>query len=137
LEVTGVRYREPYNARHSFTSWSLMISKNLLKLAQEDGHSVQTMRTTYAAWIKGATAGDITLIKQAMERAPARETYPSSPRDRHYIVTRRQIADLGPPELAQEQTSQPKNSTTSQTSNGGIAVKKWRSGRDSNPRPPA
>lgn len=53
LEVTAVRYREPYNARHSFISWSLMINKNLLKLAQEDGHSVQTMLTTYAAWIKG------------------------------------------------------------------------------------
>lgn len=83
--MTGARYREPYNARHSFISWSLMINKNLLKLAQEDGHSVQTMLTTYAAWT-GATEGDITLIKQAMELAPARETCPLPhriPSDRH------------------------------------------------------
>lgn len=51
LEVTVVRYREQYNAGHSFISWSLMINQNLLKLAHEDGHSVQTMLTTYAAWI--------------------------------------------------------------------------------------
>lgn len=81
LEVTAVRYREPYNARHSFISWSLMINKNLLKLAQEDGHSVQTMLTTYAAWIKGATDVDIALITQAMEPppSPSPEKPPHSP----------------------------------------------------------
>ena len=29
------RYREPYNARHSFVSWSLMIGKNVLWLAKQ------------------------------------------------------------------------------------------------------
>lgn len=70
LESSGVRYREPYNARHSFISWSLMINKNILKLAQEGGHSVQTMLNTYAAWTKGATHLDVERIKQAMEHSP-------------------------------------------------------------------
>ena len=145
LEVTGVRYREPYNARHSFISWSLMIGKNLLKLAQEDGHSVQTMLATYAAWINGATEGDITLIKQAMQCAPARETCPSSPPVPPAIVT---TSSLGSSLGGKAQTwgrlswrknkhLNPKTQSKSQTSSAGIAIKKWRSGRDSNPRPPA
>jgi hypothetical protein len=55
IEASRIRYREPYNARHSSISWSLMMGKNLLKLAKEDGHGVQTMLARYAAWIEGAT----------------------------------------------------------------------------------
>ncbi|GFE91708.1 hypothetical protein GCM10011488_66620 [Steroidobacter agaridevorans] len=47
------RYREPYNARHSFVSWNLMIGKNLLWVAKQHGHSVSTMLETYGAWIEG------------------------------------------------------------------------------------
>lgn len=56
-----------------------MINKNLLKLAQEDGHSVQTMLRTYAAWIKGATEEDIQRIQQAMAQAPAPWSPPAAP----------------------------------------------------------
>jgi integrase len=66
----GVRYREPYQARASYISWSLMIGKNLIKLAQEDGHSIETMLRKYTAWTKGATEADIAVIKQAMETSP-------------------------------------------------------------------
>lgn len=41
-----VRYREPYNARHSFVSWNLMIGKNLLWVSKQHGYSVQTMLST-------------------------------------------------------------------------------------------
>ncbi len=70
VELAGVRYRAPNNARHSFISWSLMVGKNLLKLAQEDGHSVHTMLSLYAAWIERATEADVALIHQAMSQAP-------------------------------------------------------------------
>jgi hypothetical protein len=30
------RYREPYNTRHSFVSWNLMLGKNLLWVARQD-----------------------------------------------------------------------------------------------------
>src|SRR5690606_13189340 len=44
LEKTRIPYREPYNARHSFVSWRLMVGHNVLLVAKEDGHSPHTMR---------------------------------------------------------------------------------------------
>ncbi len=70
MTVKG-RYREPYNARHSFVSWNLMLGKNLLWVAKQHGHSVQTMLDTYATWIDGSQQEDIEAIRQAMERRPA------------------------------------------------------------------
>lgn len=70
MTVKG-RYREPYNARHSFVSWNLMLGKNLLWVAKQHGHSVQTMLDTYGTWIDGSTQEDIEAIRQAMERRPA------------------------------------------------------------------
>jgi len=70
LETLPVRFRKPYNARHSYTSWRLMIGHNRLLVAYEDGHSVATMERTYAAWTKGAKPEDVELIKQAMARRP-------------------------------------------------------------------
>jgi integrase len=64
------RYREPYNARHSFVSWNLMLGKNLLWVAKQHGHSVQTMLDVYAAWIEGAKESDLDAIRQAMESSP-------------------------------------------------------------------
>jgi integrase len=59
-----VRYREPYNARHSSVSWNLMIGKNPLWVAKQHGHSVQTMLEVYAAWTEGAKEADIEAIRQ-------------------------------------------------------------------------
>lgn len=70
LDTLPVRYRKPYNARHSYTSWRLMIGHNRLLVAYEDGHSVATMERTYAAWAKGAKPDDVELIKQAMAGRP-------------------------------------------------------------------
>jgi hypothetical protein len=63
--LPAVRYRPPYNCRHSYISWRLMIGHNRLLVAQDDGHSVATMERTYAAWTKGAKPEDVELIKQA------------------------------------------------------------------------
>ena len=65
-----VRYREPYNARHSWISWRLMVGTNVLLVAKEDGHSIQTMLSTYARWTEGATEADVATIKRAMEHSP-------------------------------------------------------------------
>jgi integrase len=72
LEKTCIAYREPYNARHSFVSWRLMVGHNVLLVAKEDGHSPHTMLTTYAAWTEGATETDVEAIRRAMERSPER-----------------------------------------------------------------
>lgn len=79
VQSAGVRYRDAYNARHSFISWSLMAGKPPLLLAEESGHSVATMLTKYAAWTKGATEEDIKSIRAAMEKAPRDYSIPSDP----------------------------------------------------------
>jgi integrase len=136
LESRRVRYRDAYNARHSYISWRLMASDNILLVAKEDGHSVQTMLDTYAAWTEGATAADVELIKRARERSPE-PVYPPSSHDgvkRHqeplespefagYLPVERQWGRLSWRKYKAHQTDS--------------AQKKWRSGRDSNPRPPA
>jgi integrase len=66
------RYREPYNARHSFVSWNLMLGKNLLWVAKQNGHSVQTMLEVYGAWIEGSQESDLEAIRRAMAASPRR-----------------------------------------------------------------
>jgi integrase len=70
LETLPLRYRKPYNSRHSFISWRLMVGHNRLLVAQDDGHSVATMERTYAAWITGAKPEDTERIKAAMTGRP-------------------------------------------------------------------
>ncbi len=85
MDALLVRYRKPYNSRHSYTSWRLMKGDNRLLVATEGGHSVAVMERTYAAWIKGAKSEDVELIKVAMAGRPPRtasgrvEEIPSSP----------------------------------------------------------
>jgi integrase len=91
LEATAVRYRDAYNTRHSFISWRLMMGDNVLLVAQEDGHSVQTMLTTYAAWTKGATEADVAAIKRAITCSPTplyKDASPSGPLESPGAVTR-------------------------------------------------
>jgi integrase len=70
-----IRYRPPYNCRHSYISWRLMVGHNRLLVAQDDGHSVSTMERTYAAWVKGNKPEDGELI----ERALSGDKLPSNP----------------------------------------------------------
>ena len=70
-----VPYRKPYNSRHSYISWRLMAGHNRLLVAQEDGHSVETMERTYAAWTKGAKPEDVELIKSALAARPSDSDY--------------------------------------------------------------
>jgi hypothetical protein len=79
LESRKVRYREPYNARHSCISWRMMIGHNVMLVAEEDDHSVATMLKTYAAWTKGATKADVTIIERAMKRSPLPPSLAPSP----------------------------------------------------------
>jgi hypothetical protein len=66
-----VRRRKPYTSRHSYISWRLMAGHNRLLVAQEDGHSVEVMERTYAAWIKGAKSTDVKKIKAALAGRPS------------------------------------------------------------------
>jgi hypothetical protein len=75
LMTLKARYREPYNARHSFVSWNLMLGKNLLWVAKQHGHCVQTMLEVYGAWIEGSQEADLEAIRRAMESSPVVSNY--------------------------------------------------------------
>lgn len=61
-----VRYRVPYNVRHTSVSWNLMIGKNLMWVAQQHGHSAAVMLKTYAKWLSGSSEADVDAIRAAM-----------------------------------------------------------------------
>lgn len=66
IKRLGIRYRDPYNMRHSFASWSLTNGLNPAYLAGQMGHTLDEFFKTYARWIAGAQN---TLQKELMERA--------------------------------------------------------------------
>jgi hypothetical protein len=64
--LSDIRYRRPYNARHSSVSWNLMIGKSPLWVSKQHGHGPETMFRAYTAWTEGAPESEIALIKTAM-----------------------------------------------------------------------
>lgn len=94
LNKMKVRYREPYNARHSSVTWNLMLGKNLLWVAKMHGHSVPTMLETYAAWIEGSTEADVEAIKRAIESTmPTARTTPLHPPESPETASRLPVED--------------------------------------------
>lgn len=55
LLALGVRYRPPYNCRHTYATICLMSGLNPAFIAQQLGHSVQMLLTTYARWINSSS----------------------------------------------------------------------------------
>lgn len=51
LATLGVRYRPPYNCRHTYATICLMSGMNPAFISQQLGHSVQMLLSTYARWI--------------------------------------------------------------------------------------
>jgi integrase len=64
--LPDIRYRRPYNARHSSVSWNLMIGKSPLWVSKQHGHRPETMFRAYAAWTEGAPESEIAVIREAM-----------------------------------------------------------------------
>lgn len=84
VQKLAIRYREPYNARHSFVSWSLMIGKNPMWCSKQFAHGVQLMYERYGTWIEGATEADLAAIRQSLAADAtggtiAGESVPSAP----------------------------------------------------------
>jgi integrase len=122
LKGLAIRYRSPYTARHSSVSWDLMMGRNPLLVAQQHGHRILTMLMIYAAWTEGSPEADIRTIRRAM-RAPA-----WAPRSAPMLGAR---AD------ADWATNWPIRGGRTAGIAKGYKDLDWRSGRDSNPRPPA
>ena len=51
--MLGIRYRRPYNLRHTYATIMLMAGMNPAFCARQLGHSVEMFLRTYAKWISG------------------------------------------------------------------------------------
>lgn len=66
LKVLGIRYRRPYNLRHTYATMLLHAGVNAGLAARQLGHSPQMFHTTYARWIDGARTEQELLKLDAM-----------------------------------------------------------------------
>lgn len=55
LKTLGIRYRPPYNCRHTYATICLMSGLNPAFISQQLGHSVQMLLSTYARWINSSS----------------------------------------------------------------------------------
>ncbi len=54
----GIRYWPPYNCRHTYATICLMSGMNPAFIAQQLGHSVQMLLSTYARWLNSSSDWD-------------------------------------------------------------------------------
>lgn len=55
LNEMGIRRRPPYNCRHTYATICLMSGLNPAFIAQQLGHSVQMLLSTYARWLNSSS----------------------------------------------------------------------------------
>ena len=53
LKRLGIRYRRPYNMRHTYATVMLMAGMNHSFCAKQLGHSIEMFQRTYSKWIDG------------------------------------------------------------------------------------
>lgn len=69
LSALGLRYRKPYNTRHSYATLMLMAGMTPAFCAAQLGHSVGMLLGTYAKWLDGAhNALEMRRLEAALER---------------------------------------------------------------------
>ena len=67
LKDLAIRYRRPYNMRHTYATVMLMAGMNHLFCAKQLGHSVEMLLGTYSKWIDGAQNGrEMQLLETAI-----------------------------------------------------------------------
>ena len=76
LRRLGMRYRPPYNTRHTYATMMLMAGMTPALCAKQLGHSVEMFLRTYAKWIDG---GQNALEMGRLEAALAPEPKPPRP----------------------------------------------------------
>lgn len=55
LAALGIRYRRPYNCRHTYATMCLMSGMNIAFIAQQLGNTIQILLSTYARWINSGS----------------------------------------------------------------------------------
>jgi integrase len=69
LTALGLRYRKPYNTRHSYATMMLMAGMTPAFCAAQLGHSVGMLLSTYAKWLDGAhNAMEMKRLEAALDR---------------------------------------------------------------------
>jgi integrase len=53
LKRLGIRYRRPYNCRHTYATALIMANANHKWASLQMGHSVEMFQKTYTKWIDG------------------------------------------------------------------------------------
>ena len=53
--MLNIRYRPPYNCRHAYATMRAMSGINPAFIAQQLGHSVQMLLSTYARWLNSSS----------------------------------------------------------------------------------
>lgn len=71
LKALGIRYRRPYNTRHTYATVMLMAGMTPAYCASQLGHSIEMFLTTYARWINGdRNAQEQTRLEQFLGAIP-------------------------------------------------------------------
>lgn len=67
LKALGIRYRRPYQCRHTYATAMLMAKMNPAMCAKQLGHDVKVFLTIYAKWIEGeADDREMALLEAAI-----------------------------------------------------------------------
>jgi integrase len=69
LKVLGIRYRRPYNMRHSYATAMLMAGMTPAFCAKQLGHSVEMFLRTYSKWLDGEQ-NDMEMARLELAIAP-------------------------------------------------------------------
>ena len=55
LRALGIRVRRKYDARHTYATMCLMVGMNPVFIANQLGHCVQMLLSTYAKWLNSTS----------------------------------------------------------------------------------
>lgn len=74
LKRLGIRYRRPYNTRHTYATVMLMSGARLAWIADQMGHSVEVLLDRYAKWIPGGRdAAEVACVESFIKGPSAQE----------------------------------------------------------------
>ncbi|MGF6149267.1 integrase [Pseudomonas fluorescens] len=79
LKKLATRYRPPYNCRHTYATICTMSGMNPAFIAQQLGHSVQMLLSTYARWLNSSGDwGEMEKLQNASGMAQASNAQPAT-----------------------------------------------------------
>ena len=80
MKELRIRYRPSYNCRHTYATMCLMSGMNPAFIAQQLGHSVQMLLSTYARWLNSLNDWDeLNKLKTAPSVAQGQNQPPLTP----------------------------------------------------------